>query len=62
MVDAYLAADGRPTRWFVQTWYPYPKQMLPESAPSSLTALTKAVIERVRSRIQGRPDGTSVAP
>jgi len=62
MVDAYLAAGGRPTRWFVQTWYPYPKQMLPESAPSSLTALAKAVIERVRSRAQGRPGGEPVAP
>ncbi len=54
MVDTYLRAGGRPTRWFVQSWYPHPKQMLPETAPHSMTALLKAVIERVR--------GTTSAP
>jgi hypothetical protein len=48
MVDTYLQAGGRPTRWFVQTWYPYPKRMVPETAPNTMTALVKAVIERVR--------------
>lgn len=48
MVDTYQRAGGRPTRWFVQSWYPHPKQMLPETAPPSMTALVKAVIERVR--------------
>lgn len=48
MVDTYQGAGGRPTRWFVQSWYPHPKQMLPETAPHSMTALVKAVIERVR--------------
>jgi hypothetical protein len=48
MVDAYQRAGGRPTRWFVQSWYPHPKQMLPEAAPHSMTAVVKAVIERVR--------------
>jgi hypothetical protein len=47
MVDTYLKAGGRPDRWFVQSWYPYPKQMAPESTTSSLTGLAKAVIERV---------------
>ena len=47
MVDAYLKAGGRPTRWFVQSWYPYPKQMTPETAPHTMTALVKAAIERV---------------
>lgn len=47
MVEAYQGAGGRPTRWFVQSWYPYPKQMLPESAPHSMIALVKQVIERV---------------
>jgi hypothetical protein len=44
MVDTYRRAGGRPTRWFVQSWYPHPKQMLPETAPPSMTALVKAVI------------------
>lgn len=48
MVDAYLKAGGKPTRWFVQTWYQYPKQLLPESAPHSIMSLTKAVIQRTR--------------
>jgi hypothetical protein len=51
MVDTYLKAGGKPTRWFVQSWYPYPKKMTPESAPHSMTALVKAVIGRVRSDI-----------
>ena len=25
MVDIYLKAGGRPTRWFVQSWYPHPR-------------------------------------
>ncbi len=49
MVDAYLAAGGRPTRWLVQTWYPYPQRVTPESAPSSMTGLAKAVIGKVRA-------------
>ncbi|TAN35793.1 MAG: hypothetical protein EPN23_10350 [Verrucomicrobia bacterium] len=47
MVAAYLKAGGHPTRWFVQSWYPYPAQIVPEDAPYSITALTKAVIERL---------------
>jgi hypothetical protein len=58
MVDAYLRAGGKPTRWFVQSWYPYPKEMTPESAPHSMTALVKAVIGRVRpdARIKQKDD------
>jgi hypothetical protein len=48
MVDAYLAAGGRPTRWFVQTWYRHPRQTVPESAPHSMTGLVKGVIQKVR--------------
>ena len=48
MTDAYLAAGGKPDRWFVQSWYPFPKQMVPESTPHSMTALVKDVIQRVR--------------
>lgn len=49
MVDTYRTAGGRPTRWFVQSWYPHPKQIVPETAPHSMSALVKAAIERVRS-------------
>jgi hypothetical protein len=52
MVDAYLRAGGKPTRWFVQSWYLYPQKMTPESAPHSMTALVSAVIQRVRSDVQ----------
>lgn len=54
MVDTYLKAGGRPTRWIVQTWYPYPKQIVPETAPHSMTALAKAVIQRVKPGHQSR--------
>jgi hypothetical protein len=49
MVDLYLKAGGRPTRWLVQTWYPFPKRMAPETDPTTMTGLVKAVIERVRT-------------
>lgn len=48
MVDTYLKAGGRPTRFMVQTWYPYPKRMAPESDGTTMAGLVKAVIERVR--------------
>ncbi len=48
MVDTYKRAGGHPARWFVQTWYPYPKGIVPETAPNTLTALVKLVIEHVQ--------------
>jgi hypothetical protein len=50
MLDVYLGAGGAPTRIMVQSWYEYPKVIVPESTPHSLTALTKAVIERLEQR------------
>jgi creatinine amidohydrolase len=47
MVDLYRKAGGRPTRWFVQSWYSHPEQIVPETSPHSMTALVKAVIEQV---------------
>ena len=44
MVDAYVAAGGKPTRYVVQSWYPQPKTVVPETAAHSMTALVKAVI------------------
>lgn len=48
MVDTYMKAGGRPTRWIVQGWYACPKAIVPETDPTTLTGLVKAVIERVR--------------
>lgn len=56
MVDVYRRAGGRPTRWFVQSWYPHPKQMEPETAPHSMTALVRSVIERVRDAAVVSPE------
>jgi hypothetical protein len=47
MVDLYRQAGGRPTRWFAQSWYLHPMQIVPETATHTMTALLKAVIERV---------------
>ena len=55
MVDTYQRAGGRPSRWFVQSWYPHPQQLVPETAPHSMTALVKAVLERVRGAALERP-------
>jgi acetyl esterase/lipase len=49
MVETYRKAGGRPTRWFVQSWYPHPMRIVPESAPHSLTSLTKAILGVVSS-------------
>ncbi len=57
MVDAYLQAGGHPNRWFVQSWYEHPKQMVPESDPYSMTALVKAIIQKVRTETPVRPNG-----
>jgi hypothetical protein len=51
MVENYLAAGGRPTRWFVQTWYRHPRQIVPESALHSMTGLVKEVIQKVRPEL-----------
>jgi len=48
MVDAHIKAGGRPDRWIVQSWYPYPKRIVPETDPTTMTGLVKAVIEKVR--------------
>ncbi len=47
MVELYRQAGGQPTRWFVQSWYLHTKQIVPETAPQTMTALVKAVIQQV---------------
>ncbi len=47
-LDAYRAAGGSPKRYFVQTWMQHPKNVVPETAPHTMTALAKEVIKRVK--------------
>jgi len=47
MLDAYIQAGGKPTRYIVQSWYRFPETIVPETAPYSMTALVKAVLERL---------------
>jgi len=61
MVDTYMRTGGHPTRWLVQTWYPYPKKVVPETAPHTMTALVKAVIERVQSSSPGEANAPSLS-
>lgn len=59
MVDTYLAAGGRPDRWIVQSWYPHPLRMVPETDATTMTGLVKAVIERVKvagPQVRSRPE------
>jgi len=44
MVDAYVKAGGKPTRYIIQSWYPHPVKVLPETDPDTMTGLVKAVI------------------
>jgi len=49
MVDTYIKAGGRPDRWFIQSWYEHPVQVVPESAKFSMTALIKAAVRRIEA-------------
>lgn len=48
MVEAYDEAGGCAERLFIQSWYDYPKTIVPEKAGHSMTALVKAVMEKLR--------------
>lgn len=50
MLDLYIMAGGRPTRYFVQSWYDYPKTIVPELSAFSMTALTKAVLMKIEKK------------
>ena len=47
MLDVYMQADGKPDRYIVQSWYLYPKTIAPETEAYSMTALVKAVIQKL---------------
>lgn len=56
MVDRYQKAGGRPRRYFVQSWYKYPSEIVPETAPYSMTALTKAILLKLQTGDNSRPN------
>jgi hypothetical protein len=48
MLEIYMAAGGHPDRYIIQSWYPYPNVITPESGPVySMTALAQAVASTV---------------
>ena len=52
-LDAYLAAGGKPDNLVVQSWYPHPVDLLPESEPHTGTWLSARFIERLREIKKG---------
>ncbi|NOY79648.1 MAG: hypothetical protein GXP31_01455 [Kiritimatiellaeota bacterium] len=55
MLDAYVRVGGKPTRYIVQSWYKFPETIVPETAPYSMTALVKAVMEKLAAAGPPRP-------
>jgi len=47
-IEVYQAAGGSPKRYIIQSWYPHPKKVLPETEPYTMTALVKEVIKRIK--------------
>lgn len=54
-LDAYLAAGGKPDNFVVQSWYPHPKELLPEKKLYTGSWLTARFIERLREIEKGSP-------
>ena len=47
MLETYIKAGGNPARYIVQSWYSFPKKIVPENKPYSMTHLVKAVLKRL---------------
>jgi hypothetical protein len=45
-MDAYRARGGHPDHWIVESWYPNPKRIVPESEPYTFACLVKAAMEK----------------
>jgi len=56
MVARYQQAGGRPTRYFIQSWYEHPHKIVPATEPYSMTALTKAVIRQLQAKGNTTPN------
>ncbi|MCL5270455.1 MAG: hypothetical protein M1457_07885 [bacterium] len=48
-MDAYRGRGGRPDHWLVESWYPGPQKVVPESEPYTFSYLVKAVIEKTEA-------------
>lgn len=51
MIDAYVKAGGKPTRYIIQSWYPHPTRVVPETRPDTMTGLVKAVILKLHPEL-----------
>ncbi len=54
-LDAYLAAGGKPDHFVVQSWYPHPAELLPESETYTGLWLAARFIQRLREIQIGSP-------
>lgn len=46
-IGFYQAAGGHPDRYIVETWYPHPVQVVPETSLNSMTNLIMRVIQKL---------------
>ena len=51
MVDAYVKAGGKPTRYIIQSWYPHPTKVVPETEADTMTGLVKAVMLKLHPEL-----------
>jgi len=56
MIDAYVAAGGKPTRYIIQSWYPHPTRLVPETDEESMTSLVKAAILKLHPELKAEAD------
>jgi hypothetical protein len=47
-LDAYRAAGGHPTRYMIQSWYPFPKEIVPENKQYTFTWLVRTIMGRTQ--------------
>jgi hypothetical protein len=60
-VQYEVVAGGRPDRVILQSWNPHPQRLLPESDPSTFTALiTRYLRERTALSLQVQPAGAGL--
>ncbi|MCL5270908.1 MAG: hypothetical protein M1457_10265 [bacterium] len=46
-IDLYRAAGGKPDVWLVESWYRYPRRVVPETEPYTMTNLVWEVMKKV---------------
>ena len=61
-VEYEVVAGGRPDRVILQSWHPHPERLLPESDPTTFTALINRYLrERTTITLEARPTGAGLA-